>query len=110
MIESNSIFIDTSQSERNDDDEEECEDQHDLAELVVTLDPLTTGFLQDLQLIIQLAFDKCSYKIKVGVQRACDFAVMATTQMSLRDVLLNSSGERGQICKRAALLVTDTLS
>ena len=41
-------------------------DEH-LAELVVTLDPLTTGFLQDLQLIVQLAIDKSTYKVKVGV-------------------------------------------
>lgn len=57
----------------------EDEPDENLAELVVTLDPLTTGFLQDLQLIVQLAIDKCTYKVKVGVQNACDFAATALT-------------------------------
>lgn len=67
------------------------ESEEDLAELVVTMDPLTTGFLDDLKLIVNLAIDKSCYKVKIGVQTACDFAATAMTQISLHD-LFSSSG------------------
>lgn len=66
----------------------DCEAQP-LAELVVTLDPLTTGFLQDLQLIIQLAIDKSTFKVKAGVRAIQDFAAVTLTQTSLNDLILN---------------------
>ena len=81
---------------------------------MVTLDPLTTGFMSDLQLIVQLAIDKCSFKLKVGVQGACNFAATALTQMSLRDLLFNNSRDREnserKFTSMAAHLVTDTLN
>ena len=48
-------------------DDEGRDAEEGLAELVVTLDPITTGFLTDLQLFINICIDKGSYKLKVGV-------------------------------------------
>ena len=48
-------------------EDEDRDAEEGLAELVVTLDPITTGFLTDLQLFINICIDKGSYKLKIGV-------------------------------------------
>ena len=81
-----------SESESNDEGDQGGEEH--LAELVVTLDPLTTGFLSDLQLIVQLAIDKTSYKCKVGVQTAYSFVATTMTSVNLRDMFTNAKSCR----------------
>ena len=71
-------------------EDEDRDAEEGLAELVVTLDPITTGFLTDLQLFINICIDKGSYKMKIGVQSASDFLGSAVTKMSLRDLLQQS--------------------
>ena len=58
-------------------------DAESLAELVVTLDPLTTGFMHDFQLIIQLAVDKGSLKFKTCLLSARDFVAQTMTFSNL---------------------------
>ena len=60
-----------------------------LAELVVTLDPLTTGFMQDFQLIIQLAVDKGSLKLKTTLTSVRDFVSQTITIDNLREFCAN---------------------
>ena len=57
-----------------------------MAELMVTLDPLTTGFAQDLQLIIQMAIDKFGYKVRIGLHNFADFATVTLTSLSNSDI------------------------
>ena len=95
-------------------EDEDRDAEEGLAELVVTLDPITTGFLTDLQLFINICIDKGSYKLKVGVQSACDFLGTSVTKMSLRDLLHRSQDtspneNATNFSNRATFLVTDAL-
>ena len=58
---------------KGEDEGRDGDAEEGIAELVVTLDPITTGFLTDLQLFINICIDKGSYKLKVGVQSAYDY-------------------------------------
>ena len=77
--------------------------------MVVTLDPLTTGFSYDLQLIIQLSIDKCAYKVKTAVRSVQDFAAIALVQSSLSDLILNENNSRQNLMTKVSLLLSDTV-
>jgi hypothetical protein len=55
----------------------------ELAELIVTLDPYTTGFMQDLQLVIQLSIDQLGLKLKTGLKSVASFAEWSVASFDL---------------------------
>ena len=55
--------------------------------MVVTLDPLTTGFMQDLQLIMNLAIDKTAIKVRMGLKTATQMLSTSLKTLSWLDIM-----------------------
>lgn len=59
----------------------------------MTLDPITTGFLQDLQLIVNLAVDKGFFKVCIGIKNAYDFAAQTISKFTLNNLFSQSQSK-----------------
>jgi hypothetical protein len=57
-----------------------------LAELHVTLDPITTGFMEDLVLVIRVTFERLVFKVQTGLRSLSNFAVFSTSSYSLSEL------------------------
>lgn len=88
------------------------EDCPDLAEIVVTLDPITTGFVHDLQLVIQLSIDRaiCVTKMVLRSKFGCLFAQSslgpASNEMVDAEVNINLAGSLLQLLNAARRKLT----